>query len=55
MLPEPPPAFDAALALRALGYDTDDLAAAERAFKLHFLPEQAFPGLDEAYWMGTTS
>lgn len=45
--PEPPPAFDEALALRALGYDTDDLAAAERAFKLHFLPEQTFTGLDE--------
>ena len=38
--PEPPPAFDAALQLRALGYDTGDVAAAIRAFKLHFLPDE---------------
>lgn len=44
---EPPQPFDAALELRALGYDTDDFAAALRAFKLHFLPEQTFTGLDE--------
>ena len=46
--PEPPPAFDAALELRALGYDTEDVAAAVRAFKLHFLPDDAAPGLDQA-------
>lgn len=46
--PEPPPAFDAALELRALGYDTEDVAAAVRAFKLHFLPGDAAPGLDQA-------
>jgi N-acetylmuramoyl-L-alanine amidase len=45
--PEPPPQSDAALQLRALGYDTGDVAAAERAFKLHFLPQQDYPGLDE--------
>jgi N-acetylmuramoyl-L-alanine amidase len=44
---EPPPLFDDALALRALGYDTDDLAAALRAFKLHFLPQDSSTGLDE--------
>ena len=37
---EPPPAFDATAALRALGYDTGDAGAAIRAFKLHFLPEE---------------
>jgi hypothetical protein len=36
--PEPPAAFDTALALRALGYDTGDATAAVRAFKLHFQP-----------------
>jgi N-acetylmuramoyl-L-alanine amidase len=45
--PEPPQPFDEALELRALGYHTDDIAAALRAFKLHFLPEQTFTGLDE--------
>jgi N-acetylmuramoyl-L-alanine amidase len=44
---EPAQSFDEALQLRALGYDTDDIAAAERAFKLHFLPQQDYPGLDE--------
>lgn len=39
--------FDAALALRALGYDTGELAAAVRAFKLHFLPDDTRPELDE--------
>jgi N-acetylmuramoyl-L-alanine amidase len=38
---------DAALELRALGYDTDDVAAAVRAFKLHFLPDELSSGLDE--------
>lgn len=45
--PEPPLSFDAALALRALGYDTDDVAAAVRAFKLHFLPDEPVSGLDQ--------
>jgi N-acetylmuramoyl-L-alanine amidase len=39
--PEPPPAFDATVALRALGYDTGDAAAAIRAFTLHFLPDES--------------
>jgi N-acetylmuramoyl-L-alanine amidase len=34
---EPPLAFDATAALRALGYYTGDAAAAIRAFNLHFL------------------
>lgn len=42
--PEPPTPFDAAAALRALGYDTGDAAAAIRAFKLHFLPDELSPG-----------
>lgn len=45
--PQPPLPFDAALGLRALGYDTEDLAAAMRAFKLHFLPEDEAQGLDQ--------
>ena len=45
--PEPPLPFDAALELRALGYDTEDVAAAVRAFKLHFLPDEPTSGLDE--------
>ena len=44
---QPPLPFDAALLLRALGYATDDLALAVRAFKLHFLPEDLSSGLDE--------
>lgn len=46
-LAPPPQPFDAALELRALGYDTEDIAAAVRAFKLHFLPEEPASGLDE--------
>jgi N-acetylmuramoyl-L-alanine amidase len=38
--PAPPVAFDARAALRALGYDTGDGAAAMQAFKLHFLPDE---------------
>jgi N-acetylmuramoyl-L-alanine amidase len=45
--PEPPAAFDTELALRALGYDTEDAAAAARAFKLHFQPDGSGPGLDD--------
>jgi N-acetylmuramoyl-L-alanine amidase len=45
--PALPPAFDATAALRALGYDTADAAAATRAFKLHFLPDEATPGLSD--------
>ena len=45
LLPPPQP-FDTALELRALGYDTDDLAAAVRAFKLHYLPQQTGSELD---------
>ncbi|MBE0624703.1 MAG: N-acetylmuramoyl-L-alanine amidase [Burkholderiales bacterium] len=39
--------IDEALELRALGYDTEDLAAAVRSFKLHFLPDDPASGLDE--------
>lgn len=39
-VPEPPAPFDAAAALRALGYDTGDVAAAIRAFNLHFLQDE---------------
>jgi N-acetylmuramoyl-L-alanine amidase len=44
-LPQQP--VDVELELRALGYDTDDLAAAVRAFKLHFLQQEPAPGLDD--------
>jgi N-acetylmuramoyl-L-alanine amidase len=37
---EPPPALDTTLELRALGYDTADVTAAIRAFKLHFAPDE---------------
>ncbi len=46
-LPKPPAPFDAATELRTLGYDTDDVAAAVRAFKLHFLPDELSPELTE--------
>ena len=45
--PEPPAAFDAATALRALGYDTGDAAAAIRAFTLHYLPDESSSGLSD--------
>lgn len=45
--PEPPPAFDAAAALRALGYDMGNPEAAIRAFKLHFLPDETSFALNE--------
>ena len=45
--PEPPPAFDATAALRALGYDTGNPEAAIRAFTLHFLPDEPSPALTE--------
>ena len=38
---QPPPAFDATAALRALGYDSGNAEAAIRAFNLHFLPDDA--------------
>ena len=44
---EPPPAFDATAALRALGYDTADAAAAIRAFMLHYLPQEPPSGLSD--------
>lgn len=43
----PPSAFDAATALRALGYDTGRPAAAMQAFKLHFLPDEPASDLNE--------
>jgi N-acetylmuramoyl-L-alanine amidase len=45
---EPPAAFDTTAALRALGYDTGDAAAALRAFKLHFLPEERLPEMTDS-------
>ena len=45
-LPETPAAFDVATALRGLGYDIGNVEAAIRAFKLHYLPEQAAAELD---------
>jgi N-acetylmuramoyl-L-alanine amidase len=43
----PPAAFDTLAALRALGYDTADGAAAIRAFTLHFVPDESTPGLGD--------
>ena len=40
-LSEPPAGFDVPAALRALGYDVGNLDAALRAFRLHFLPDEA--------------
>jgi N-acetylmuramoyl-L-alanine amidase len=45
--PQPPLAFDAAAALRALGYDGGNPEAAIRAFKLHFLPDDLSSALTE--------
>jgi N-acetylmuramoyl-L-alanine amidase len=45
--PQPPLPFDLDMALRALGYDIEDPAAALSAFKLHFLPNDETAGLDE--------
>ena len=45
---QPPLAFDTDTELRALGYNTEDPAAALRAFKLHFLPDDTSTGLDES-------
>jgi len=42
--PEPPPGFDATLALQALGYDVSDPGAAARAFLLHYFPEAPASG-----------
>ena len=44
---EPPLAFDATAALRALGYDTGNPEAAIQAFSLHFLPEERSSALTE--------
>jgi N-acetylmuramoyl-L-alanine amidase len=44
---EPPPAFDATAALRALGYDTDNAVAAIRAFNMHFSPDEGSSVLSE--------
>jgi len=44
---EPPPAFDATAALRALGYDGGNPEAAIRAFNLHFLPDEPMSALSE--------
>ena len=39
-LPAPPETMDTLLALRAFGYDVSDPAAAVRAFKRHFVPDE---------------
>jgi N-acetylmuramoyl-L-alanine amidase len=44
----PPPNFDAAMALQALGYDVSDVAAAIQAFKLHFVQDDVSPVLHDA-------
>ena len=41
--PTSPMPVDASLELQALGYDVSDLDAAIRAFKLHFVPDDASP------------
>lgn len=46
-LPEAPAGFDVVLGLRAFGYDTTDLGAAVRAFRRHFLPDDASGGIGE--------
>jgi N-acetylmuramoyl-L-alanine amidase len=46
--PEPPPAFDATAALRALGYDSGKPEAAIQAFNLHFLPDERPSALTES-------
>jgi N-acetylmuramoyl-L-alanine amidase len=46
-LAPPQQPVDEELELRALGYDTDDLAAAVRSFKLHFMPDEPASGLDD--------
>ena len=43
----PPLQYDPELELRALGYDTADLVAAEHAFMQHYLPEEQSPELGE--------
>jgi N-acetylmuramoyl-L-alanine amidase len=40
-----PPGFDPMLALRLLGYQLDDPAAAIRAFRLHYRPQNS-AGID---------
>ncbi|MBI5017581.1 MAG: N-acetylmuramoyl-L-alanine amidase [Deltaproteobacteria bacterium] len=47
-LPDAPAAFDAIAALQVVGYDVSDLAAATRAFKLHFAQDQAPPELTDS-------
>jgi N-acetylmuramoyl-L-alanine amidase len=44
---EPPKAFDATAALRALGYDTVNAAAAIRAFMLHYAPRESSSALGD--------
>jgi len=40
-VPEPPPEFDLALGLRAIGYDVRQFDAALAAFRLHHAPDEA--------------
>ncbi len=43
-----PPAFNSVQALRMIGYDTKDSAAAIRAFKLHFIQTDVSPVLTDS-------
>jgi N-acetylmuramoyl-L-alanine amidase len=43
--PAAPAAFDAVLALKAIGYDVSNVDAATQAFKRHFAPPDATPDL----------
>ena len=45
--PEPPPGFDPALGLRAIGYDVRDFGAAVTAFHSHFTPDEIATELSE--------
>ena len=45
--PDPPPGFDPMLGLRAIGYDVGDPAAAVRAFRMHYTPDEAANELAE--------
>jgi N-acetylmuramoyl-L-alanine amidase len=46
-LSAPPAGFDPSAALRAIGYDTSNLAAAIMAFKLHFIQSDLTPELTD--------
>jgi N-acetylmuramoyl-L-alanine amidase len=45
--PEPPPGFDPAFGLRAIGYDVRNFEAAVTAFRSHFTPDDAASELSD--------